>query len=320
MIGRVEEAPPLADELDLTARVPRTQFVMLVAALGVFIGPAIVLADRLSWSPATRSLARSEAFQLWVGTLAAGTMFWTVALPPVTASFLRHWRARDRPARDEVLPSAAVLVLFVAAVAVTPRIVEPLPPFMPHEQLKIALVTSIALATGLVASMSIWLVRGRLRGLCEQPPGREQLQECLRLRTDLERLLAFLGATIGLAVFASAALRQVALEYSSRHPSEHVAFSPAAVVVYGFVLTLLVALIYVPTHATYEHAVSRFRDELEPFPDPRSPDFDARVARRAALDRLLGLDVSAAGSFRAGVAILTPLLASLTSLLPGLGG
>jgi hypothetical protein len=47
---------------------------------------------------------------------------------------------------------------------------------------------------------------------------------------------------------------------------------------------------------------------------------EARLAKRKALDELLKLQISASASFRAGVAILSPLLASLTSLLPGLGG
>ncbi len=47
---------------------------------------------------------------------------------------------------------------------------------------------------------------------------------------------------------------------------------------------------------------------------------EARLAKRKALDELLKLQISANASFRASVAILSPLLGSLTSLLPRLSG
>jgi hypothetical protein len=62
------------------------------------------------------------------------------------------------------------------------------------------------------------------------------------------------------------------------------------------------------------------RDGVAPFPEPASDQLEAQLQKRAALDDLLGLRVSNSVSFKTAVAILSPLLASLTSLLPKVGG
>jgi hypothetical protein len=71
---------------------------------------------------------------------------------------------------------------------------------------------------------------------------------------------------------------------------------------------------------TRESCEALLRDGVAPLPEPTSDQLEAQLQKRAALDDLLGLRVSASASFKAGVAILSPLLASLTSLLPKLGG
>ena len=70
------------------------------------------------------------------------------------------------------------------------------------------MLTALAFLVALVAAMSIWLIRGRAEALGSHPllTG-SGLLTYIRLRADLE-LLACLGAVVGLAVFASAALRR----------------------------------------------------------------------------------------------------------------
>jgi hypothetical protein len=122
---------------------------------------------------------------------------------------------------------------------------------------------------------------------------------------------------IGLAVLASAELRHVYLSVPHKKQAD---FGPQGAVLYGLVLSFLVALIYLPTFATLQRTGARIRDSVEGLPEPSDPMLEARLAKRKTLDELLKLQISASASFRAGVAILSPLLASLASLLPRLGG
>jgi hypothetical protein len=143
----------------------------------------------------------------------------------------------------------------------------------------------------------------------------------LGLRTDVEWLLGFLGAVIGLAVLASAELQHVIRAYYKFLGfDKKTEFSAEGVILYGLVLSLLVALIYLPTFGTLQRTGTRIRDSVEGLPEPADPMLEARLAKRKALDELLSLQISASASFRVSIAILSPLLGSLTSLLPRLGG
>jgi hypothetical protein len=192
-----------------------------------------------------------------------------------------------------------------------------------HHYPKILALTALTLLVTLIDSMTIWLIRGRAEALGRSPTiTRSELQTYLRLRSDLEWLLGFLGAVISLALLASAELQHVYLSYNKVFLSynKKADFGAEGFVLYGLVLSLLVALIYLPTFATLQHTGTRIRDSVEGLPEPGDPMLEARLAKRKALDELLRLQISASASFRMSVAILSPLLGSLTSLLPRLGG
>jgi hypothetical protein len=122
----------------------------------------------------------------------------------------------------------------------------------------------------------------------------------LRLRQILTRSLGVQGAILGAAVLATGA-RQNALEsVGIRVPFEHT-------VLYGLVLSALIGLLYVPCHQRLTELGSAIREELLPPPDPKAPNVLEVYDQRGALGRLLQLDVSATGSFRASLAILAPL-------------
>jgi hypothetical protein len=290
---------------------------MLAAIAGLGLGVLAIYVDVASWDEPTRKFARSGAFVFWVALLSLQTMVWTLALPLLVATFRRHWRQRaPGSAHREVVPSAVVLALLVGALVVVPRVTGKLPSFIPYHHLKIDTLTGLALVVGLIAAMSMWLIRGRAEALAEKDSFvKADVEKYLTLRTDLEWLLVFLGGVIGLAVLSSAALRHLALIYD-----QTIDFPAESVVLYGLVLSLLVALTYVPTFTTLHGVGQRIRDSAAPLPGPEDTEIDRKVAKRKTLDELLGLKVSASASFRAGVAILSPLLGALTSLLPRLGG
>jgi hypothetical protein len=299
-------------------RVPRTQVVMLAAAAAILVGGAVVFVDWRQWSDKQRELAHSSAFQLWLALICMQMLLWTLAAAPLVSMLRRVWRERSS-ARREAVPAAVVLVGLGLALLLVPREFYEVPEFIPHRAWKVNVVTGVALLVSLTAALSIWLVRDRLEHLAAAgQPTRADLQEYVRLRGQLDQLLRFLGAVVGVATLSSAAFREVVLRYGDLigKPQE---FPVELVLIYGFAVSLIVALVYLPTYASAHATGVILRDRLEPFPDPHDSGFESALSRRDKLDELLGLKVSASASFRAGVAILSPLLASLTSLLPKLG-
>jgi hypothetical protein len=309
--------------------VPQTSLLMATAIAGGIIGVAVVLVWEPYWKDFQKSLANSGPFVLWVALTAAQAMLWAAALPSLVVILLRHWRLR-RPdsVRREVAPSAVVFALALAAFAVIPHFTRTLhtvpSDLIPGVAYRIGVLTALGGLAALAAAISIWLIRGRVEALeaGRKLTGRE-LRTYLGLRSDVERLLGFLGVVIGLGVLTVAALRQVVVQEYNHLPlvkDTPVKFPPEILILYGVVLTLIVALVYLPTWATMQRTGSMMRDGIAPLPEPTSDQLEAQLQKRAALDDLLGLRVSASTSFKAGVAILSPLLASLTSLLPKLGG
>lgn len=317
--GAPAQAVVQEDVADAVAdvRFPRTYLVMLAAAGGLGLGVLLVCFDYLSWSHRVRHFASSGPFLLWLGLICAQTMLWALALPLLAGTFRRHWHGRaPASVKNEVVPSAVVLAILIATLAVVPHLIAPAPDFIPGRHPKILAVTTLGVLVALIASMTIWLIRGRVDALGRSPViAKSELQTYLRLRSDLEWLLGFLGAVVGLAVLASAQLRNVYLAYDHK-----AVFGTGGVVLYGLVLSLLVALIYLPTFVTLQRTGTRMRDSAAELPEPGDPMLEARLAKRNALDELLGLQISASASFRVSAAILSPLLGSLASLLPRLGG
>jgi hypothetical protein len=212
----------------------------------------------------------------------------------------------------------------IASVVVVPNLKHSIPgpdlrnQVFPHQHVKVWSLTGVALVLALGACVSIWLIRGRLGELRSGASDRE-IELFIEFRSELERLLGILGAVIGLAVLSTAALRQVVLEYAThRHPKA--SFPPDYPVLYGLILSLVVALAYLPTYLALLQEGSDLRDRAAPLRAPSEPDFEAVIAKRKTLTDLLSLDISASTSFRVGATILSPLFAALISLLPKLSG
>jgi hypothetical protein len=221
--------------------------------------------------------------------------------------------------RREILGSGLLLVVFIGAMIGITNVTGPVPSVFPHQHVKVWSLTGLALVLALGVAVTIWLIRGRLMELRSGESSRE-IELFLEFRSELERLLGILGAIVGLAVLATAALRQVVLEYAAQHPKAGASFPSDYPILYGLILSLVVALAYLPTYFALLHAGSDLRDRAAPLRGPGEPDFEAVIAKRKALTELLGLDISASTSFRVGAAILSPLFAALVSLLPKLGG
>jgi hypothetical protein len=290
-----------------------TSAVILAAILGAGLGAAVLYVDWWSWGKTDRTFAHSSSFILWASLICAQTTLWTLASVPVVATLRRHrngWHSH----RADIMSSSLLIVCLVAGIVAVSALQPQIPNVIPRSHWKVRGLTGVALLVALVASVSIWLIRGRLAEL-RAGAGKKELELYVQFRRDLERLLAFLGAVVGLAVLSSAALRRVVLAYAANgHPNADL---PAEYpLLYGLILSLVVALIYLPTYLDLLEAGSNLRDRAAPLSEPNDPNFEAAVSKRKTLTDLLGLEVSASTSFRAGVTILTPLFAALVTLLP----
>ncbi len=319
-MGEAVTPTAAADASQSSSRVwssPPTYVVMLAAVLGAGVGAAMLFADWRSWPVEAQALAHSSQFILWASLICAQTTLWTLASVPVVATLRRHrkgWKNHGA----EIVISSLLLVCIVIGITVVSILQLGIPrDIIPHSYPKVWSLTVVALLLGLLASISIWLIRGRLAEL-RTGSGKKEVELYIEFRGDLERLLGILGAVVGLAVLAAAALRRVVLEYAAmNHPN--VNFPGEYPLLYGLLLSVVLALIYLPTYLALLEAGSDLRNRAAPLLEPADQGFEAAVAKRRTLTDLLGLEVSASTSLRAGVAILSPLIGALVSLLPKLG-
>jgi hypothetical protein len=175
----------------------------------------------------------------------------------------------------------------------------------------------------------------------------------IELRTELTALLAVAGVLVGLATLSSGALREAViavraepvyrdkaarcLERKLAEPGTsarkirrtvdtefndlldayptctQIPFDQEYVLAYGLLFTGVLGLAFAPSYLFMRRAGAALRDRSYPLPGPQDPTFFEIVEKRNSFDVLLQTNLSATATFKAGVAILTPLAASLLS-------
>jgi hypothetical protein len=175
----------------------------------------------------------------------------------------------------------------------------------------------------------------------------------IELRTELTALLAVAGVLVGLATLSSGALREAVvavrdkgvyreravscLERELAEPGKsagevrravraefkdvldtypncaQVPFDQEYILAYGLLFTGVLGLAFAPSYLFMRRAGAELRDRSYPLPEPEDARFFEIVDQRNSFDALLQTNLSATATFKAGVAILTPLAASLLS-------
>jgi hypothetical protein len=111
----------------------------------------------------------------------------------------------------------------------------------------------------------------------------------------LQRFLAVLAIVIAGNILAAAAFRRVMLAYQAQPPID-----PSILLVYGAMMTGLLALLYVPAYLGWQTKARELRDALCPLPSDGAPSHDWHV-NRADLEGLLNLKVNAGAAFTTGL-------------------
>src|SRR5207249_1385657 len=109
----------------------------------------------------------------------------------------------------------------------------------PHHEQKIMVLTVWGFLFALIISVVIWLVHGKAGryAAMTHEPTKDELDAVMQLQDTLARMLTILGAVIGAAVLAIAALRRALVAWNSyvdAHQKLHLV--PAGEIPYVYVL------------------------------------------------------------------------------------
>lgn len=272
---------------------PPAHVVLWGAVGGWLLGLVVLFGDYSSWDATDRERSNDGPFILWSIAIAAQTMAWVLALPLIH-SVRRRWSSRAAAGATEVRAATLALILFAVAIIVVPPLTGPeLPATVPHRTVKLALLNIVAFAIAIYAARAIWYAAYELRRLgASGAADLTALERHRSLRADLEHLLGVLGALVSLGVIASAGLHALTV-----HVDPVNALPVQSVIAYGIVLSVVLALTYVPAHLTMLEAGRKLRDRIAPTLEVGEPGFGDRLDERARLDHFLGLDVPASVRF-----------------------
>jgi len=134
------------------------------------------------------------------------------------------------------------------------------------------------------------------------------ITDLLWIRGQLQRFLAVLAMVIAGNILVAAAFRRLLLVYRNQPPIDS-----SILVVYGAMMTGLLALLFVPAYIAWLSKARMLRDELCPWPSDGIPGHEWYVSR-VDLEDLLNLKVSASAAFTTGLGLLAPFASSLITV------
>jgi hypothetical protein len=139
-----------------------------------------------------------------------------------------------------------------------------------------------------------------------------RLRLLLRLRAELRRLLAILGAFLTLLVIATGTRRRalLALDPHLDVPSE-------AVLLYGLVFAGVLAIFYLAANSAIDARARTLLDGFAPLPDPGDAQSSDFLRRRNDLGAAMGLDAGSWRTFESTVVVAAPLISALIGVSTG---
>jgi hypothetical protein len=175
----------------------------------------------------------------------------------------------------------------------------------------VTLVIAVCVTPGLLGFMALRAIARK--DDCWQESNGCRLRLVLRLRAELRRLLAILGAFLTLLVVATGMRRHtlLALDADLHIPAEEV-------LLYGLVFAGMLGLFYVTATTAIDARAGRLLDEFAPLPDPLDPQSSDRIHRRNDLAGLIGLGGSGSWrTFESTVVVAAPLVSALIGASTG---
>lgn len=312
------EAPrtPLRALWALARALPRAvSFTLLVWLIVVAVATTIAILLTVLWAHGHRELLPGSKMQ---AILVVDLVFlWLLAAVP---SAIGAWRIRGYLKRP-IVGTTVVMAVAILSVALTGALAPSLVPYDAFHAVhwraaKITAAGLLGTAFALYALVGMWRIYGRVKTKLgeENSSGLDEVDTYLGLHENLQLLLVILGAMLGLTILAAAAERNVVTSYAGSQ-EEHSHFPPEVVLVYGFLFTTLLAFAYIPVQSALAAYGRRIREEAWPTRKLTRLNASKWQSERATLDEILQLKVGAGANFRATIAVLTPLIGALTTLL-----
>ncbi|MFE8603391.1 hypothetical protein [Archangium violaceum] len=224
-----------------------------------------------------------------------------------------------------VLPLVAQYVAWRESPLMAAAVSSVVPGSNPH--LKMLITNMLGLTTATLVASGVIGVHTQLRerlpefrqrtgplnaGALDQDVRWYQQQEAL-----LKQSLALCAITIGSSILSVGAMRNL-LNQSISTPTE--ALPTAPVLGYGVYYTGLVASIYLPAHKSLKDVGNLLVEQLLQQSPGNPTTWKQRYEEQQAARAWLGLQGSAIQDLQQGLSVLTPLLASISSLILGPGG
>jgi hypothetical protein len=153
----------------------------------------------------------------------------------------------------------------------------------------------------------------------------DAMERYLALRRTLGRLLAYMGALLSPAVLSGGALRNAVVTWthaqatSASNSSAADAYPFERLLSWGLGLTLLLVVIYVPPYQRLRALGVMLLNRACPLLLPPDSGWRVRAEERAALGKLLSLDLSVSRSLGVSAAVLAPLTSALVGGMLGAG-
>jgi len=174
----------------------------------------------------------------------------------------------------------------------------------------VTLFAAACVAPGLLGFMALGSIARN--DDCWKESGRCRLRLVLRLRAELRRLLAVLGAFLTLLVVATGMRRRTLLALDS-----HLHIPPEEVLLYGLVFAAMLGLFYVTASSAIDVRAGRLLDEFIALPDPLDPQLSDHIRRRNDLAGLMGLGGGSWRAFESTVVVAAPLVSALIGVSTG---
>ena len=215
---------------------------------------------------------------------------------------------------------------------------------LPDHRDKVRVLTGCASIVGGIALVGIGLAGTALLQMSNDrgTPSNEDVQRFVALRSDLNMLLAVAAVIIGLGTLASGLLREAVIAtneieltrppqdetqpFASVKPDDpatpanearfrtNLKFDSQYVLLYGLLLSGLLAVAFTPSYLALRRAGQSLRDRTFELPGPTDPTFGDVTGKRKTMDEFLQTKLTALTSIKAGLAILSPLAGSLLAL------
>jgi hypothetical protein len=246
---------------------------------------------------------------LWCLLIAAQVGMWCV----LTASLVRTLLSYTAVMRSEfwrfvcvIMAVSAAFVTFLLARAFPDTITLP----VAGQLWKVGILTLIGFFPFTAALTGMYLVGVAAdRSATPNTDFKTGMAALMHLNDDLQNLLTTSGLIIGAATLSTGVLQQAIHSVNADyHPNTLYAL------IYGSFGTGIMVLLYVPAYDSLKAAITRFGNKALPFPTDIN-DIASWHDKRSKLDGLYGADKTALERLKAGVAILSPIIAGAGSYL-----